>query len=140
MDFFSLVRYEVNNFHNVMLSSRPFFPITTLLIKIVLSLIEAENEPDSKMKERVEWLYENTHAKVNEHLSVIELVVFKNLNGGLSKDIEIGQKTFTLTELYKYLDEVVLELSRFVVEISKKYNLEFPITTMHKSQQINLEN
>jgi hypothetical protein len=137
MDSFSLVKYEVNNFHNVMLSSRPFYPISTLLIKIVLALIEAENEPDESEKEKVEWIYNNTHKNVNEHISVIELAVFKNIERGLNREVEIGNKTFTLTELYKYLDEVVLELSKIVVKISKKYNLEFPIMTQ-KQQNISL--
>lgn len=135
---FSLIRYEVNNFHNVMLSSRPFYPISTLLIKIVLSLIEAESEPDMKMKSKVEWIYNNTHERVKEHISIIELATFRNLDKGLSREIEIGDKTFTLTELYKYLDEVVLELSKIVVLISKKYNFELPIQQFNRPQQISL--
>lgn len=135
---FSLIRYEVNNFHNVMLSSRPFYPISTLLIKIVMALIEAENDPDEDMKKKVEWIYENTHQKVREHISIIELSVFRNLDKGLNREIEIGDKNFTLTELYKYLDEVVLELSKIVVKISKKYNFELPIQQFNRPQQISL--
>lgn len=140
MEEFSLIKYEVNNFHNVILSSRPFYPISTLLIKIVMALIDAEPQPDEEKKKKVNWIYNNTHEKVKEHLSIIELATFRNLDKNLSREIEIGDKTFSLTDLYKYLDEVVLELSRIVTEISKKYNLEMPVTLLNfnRTQGINL--
>ncbi|HJX50079.1 MAG TPA: hypothetical protein VJ438_01315, partial [Candidatus Nanoarchaeia archaeon] len=63
----------------------------------------------------------------NESLPIIELAVFKNLDKGLNREIDIGDKTFSLTQLYKYLDEVSKELTIVVVEIAKKYNLDIPI-------------
>jgi len=134
----SLIQYEVNNFHNVLLSSRPFFPITTLLLKLVSALIQSEPEPDIQMKKRIEWIYEFTHEKVNEHISIIELCTFRNLDKGLNREIEIGNKSFYLTDLYKYLDEIATELTLCVVSISKKYNLEIPIQQFGKSQNISL--
>ena len=127
-DDLSLIRFTVGNFFGVLIQSRPFHPISTLLIKLVNTLITAEPVPDKDVQKRVTWIYENTHKKVKEHLSVIELAVFKNLERGLSKEIEIGDdKTFTLTELYIYLDEVVSELSVIVTEIAKKYSIDIPM-------------
>lgn len=134
----SLIQYEVNNFHNVLLSSRPFFPITTLLLKLVSALIESEPTPDEDMKRRINWIYRNTHEKVGEHISVIELCTFRNLDKGLNREIEIGHKQFSLTELYRYLDEIATELTICVVQISKKYNLEIPITNYNRSQNVSL--
>lgn len=123
----SLIRFNCNNFFAVLLNSRPFQPISTLLIKLVESIISSEDLPDTKIKNRVKWIYENTHIKVRESLSVIELTVFKNLDKGLNREIEIGDKTFSLTELYKYLDEVSKELSTIVIQIAKKYSIDIPI-------------
>lgn len=127
-DDLSLIRFTVGNFFGVLIQSRPFHPISTLLIKLVNALISSEPEPDKDVQKRVKWIYENTHKRVNEHLSIIELVVFKNLERGLNKEIEIGDdKTFTLTELYIYLDEVASELSVIVTEIAKKYSIDIPM-------------
>jgi hypothetical protein len=138
MDNFSLAKYECANFHSVLLNSRPFQPIATLLIKITLALIDSEPKPDEVKRTKVMWIYKNTHEKVKEHLSIIELAVFRNLGLQLNREIEIGNKTFKLTELYKYLDEVNLDLSSIVMEIAKKYNLDIPFTPMNQSQQIRL--
>jgi hypothetical protein len=93
----------------------------------VESLINSEPEPDIKVKKRLKWIYEHTHSRVNCHLSIVELVVFRNLDKGISKEIEIGNKTFYLAELYNYLDEISKELANIVVEIAKKYSLDIPM-------------
>jgi hypothetical protein len=123
------------NFFAVLLQSRPFQPISTLLIKIVYSLISAEPEPNEDDKKRLDWIYDNTHKKVNEPLSIIELAVFKNLDRGLNRELDISDKTFTLTELYSYLDEVALELSGIVINIAKRYSIDIPIQALGSMQQ-----
>jgi len=129
-DELSLIRFTTMNFFAVLLQSRPFQPISTLLIKIVNSLIASEPEPDKKNKERLDWIYENTHEKVKENLSIVELAVFKNLDRGLSREIDIGENTYSLTALYKYLDEVALELSMIVISIAKKYSIDIPVQAL----------
>lgn len=126
-DELSLIRFSSMNFFAVLLQSRPFQPISTLLIKIVNSLISCEPEPDKSNKERVDWIYKNTHIRVLEPLSIVELAVFKNLDKGLNRELDIGDKTFTLTELYSYLDEVALELATIVISIAKKYSIDIPV-------------
>lgn len=125
----SLVRFTTMNFFATLLQSRPFQPISTLLIKIVNSLISAEPEPDKDNRNKIQWIYNNTHKRVLEPLSIIELAVFRNLDKGLNREIDIGDKTFTLTELYKYLDEVALELAEIVISIAKRYSLDIPVTS-----------
>jgi hypothetical protein len=49
----SLIRFSVLNFFAVLINTAPFKPISTLLIKIVESLISCEPEPDMKVKKRV---------------------------------------------------------------------------------------
>lgn len=126
-DDLSLIRFNVSNFFAVILNSRPFNPISTLLIKLVEALIQSEPEPDKDQKERVKWIYEHTHERVDENLSIIELAVFKNLNMGLNREIDIGDKTFSLIELYQYLDEVSKELTTIVIDVAKKYSIDMPI-------------
>ena len=137
----SLIRFGVMNFFAILINSRPFQPISTLLIKIVEGLISAEQEPDIKMKKRIEWIYQHTHKKVDFNLSIIELAVFRNLDKGLNREIDIGNKTFNLTELYKYLDEISKELSTMVINIAKKYSIDIPMTFYgsSQSQKISLE-
>ena len=129
-DEYSLIKFNCSNFFAVLMNSRPFQPISTLLIKLVESIIEAEPVPDKEQKEKVKWIYENTHKEVEENLAIIELVVFKNLSGGLNRELEIGDKTFSLTQLYKYLDEVSKELSTVVIAIAKKYSFDIPMLQM----------
>jgi hypothetical protein len=118
------------------MSSRPFQPISTLLVKLVEALIHSEPEPDIKIQKRLTWIYKNTHERVNEHLSLVELAVFKNLDKGLNREIDIGiDKTFYLVELYKYLDEIAKELTQIVIEISKKYSLDIPLQSYQGMKQ-----
>lgn len=126
----SLVKFHCTNFFAILLNTRPFFPISTNLIKIVENLIQSEPEPDSKHKKRVQWIYENTHERVNKNLAIVELAVFKNLDKGLNREISIGMKDFPLTMLYKYLNEVNSELALIVTAIAKKYSVEIEMTSM----------
>jgi iron-sulfur cluster repair protein YtfE (RIC family) len=127
-DSLSLVRFCCMQFFAVLMSSRPFQPISTLLIKLCEALIQSETEADPKHLKRIKWIYEHTTEKVDTHLSVVELVVFRNLDKGVNKEIELGDKTFYLAELYNYLDEISKELTGIVIEIAKKYNMDFPLT------------
>jgi iron-sulfur cluster repair protein YtfE (RIC family) len=122
-------------FFAILISSRPFQPISTLLIKVVEALINSEPEPDEKIMKRIKWIYENTHERVEAHLSIVELVVFRNLDKGVNKEIEIGDKTFYLAELYNYLDEISKELTNIVIKIAKKYSLDIPMVSFGTGKQ-----
>ena len=74
----SLIKFAFINFWAVLIQTRPFNPISTLLVKLVEALISSEPEPDIKIKEKLRWISEHTHTKVDEPLSIIELAVFKN--------------------------------------------------------------
>ena len=129
-DDLSLIRFNVANFFAVIMNSRPFQPISSLLIKLVSAIISSEPKPDEKRVERIAWIYKNTHKKVMKSLPIVELAVFKNLERGLNREIEIADDTYYLTELYKYLDEVALELTDIVIQVSKAYAIDIPIGMM----------
>lgn len=135
----SLIRFNIVNFFSLILNSRPFQPTSTILIKIVEALIYSESESDDKMKKRIKWIYENTHEKVLCSLSVVELAVFKNIDRGLNREIDIGNKTFYLFELYQYLDEISKELTQIVISIGKKYSVDLPFLNTTNQTKINLE-
>ena len=128
----SLVRFCVLNFFSVLIQSRPFQPISTILIKLVEALINSEAEPDKEIQARIKWIYENTSENVETHLSVVELAVFRNLDKGVNREIEIRDKTFHLAELYNILDEISKELSNVVIKIAKKYSMDFPMINIGK--------
>jgi hypothetical protein len=135
-DELSLVRFNVVNFFAVLMSARPFQPIISILMKITEALTFAEPEPDKVIQHRLKWIYENTHKSVETSLPIVELAVFKNLDRGLNREIDIGDKTFFLIELYKYLDEVSKELSNIVISIAIKYNMDIPMSIYgNKGQQ-----
>lgn len=137
-DELSLIKFNVINFFSIIINSRPFQPISTILIKIVDSLINAEPNPDEKTKERLKWIYKNTHEKVYENLSIVELSVFKNLDKGLNREIEINNKSLILTDLYKYLDEISLELTKIVIDIAKKYSLDVPMISFGQMDKVKI--
>ena len=138
----SLIRFCIMNYFAVLLNSRPFHPISTLQVKLVQALISSENEPDDKNIKRLKWIYEHTHEEVDENLAIIELAVFKNLDKGLNRELEIKGRSFYLVELYKYLDEVSKELTEIVVEIGKRYSVDIPssiYSTAKGVQNFNLD-
>jgi hypothetical protein len=125
------------NFWAVVIQTRPMQPTSTLLIKLIEALISSEPEPDPIHKKRVEWIYNHTSAKIDMELSIVELAVFKNINKGLNCEIDLGDKTFYLVELYNILDGISKELSTIAVEIAKKYAFDFPSIPINaKSQSI----
>lgn len=132
----SLIRYNLINFFQVLMWSKPLYPTSTLLIKIVEALLSSENNPDEKIRERVDWIYANTHDKVRQPLSIVEFVVFTNIQKSfnLQRQVEIGRNQYYLIELYKYLNEIEKELSQIAIQIAKKYTFEIPITNFMSPQ------
>lgn len=123
----SLVRFFAVQFFNILTRSNIFTPVSTHLVKILECLIKSEKDPEPDMVERIKWLRDNTHLKVKKPLSVIELAVFRNLNRTLNGELEISDKTFQMVDLYRYLDEVVVEMTLMVVVIAKKYSFDMPL-------------
>lgn len=130
----SLVRFAFMNFWGVLIQSRPLQPISTLLIKLTEALINSDPEPDKKALERVKWLYEHTSEEIDAHLSIVELIVFRNIDKGVMKEVEIGDKSFYLSELYYVLDGISKELTEIVIKIAKKYNFDMPYLQYGNSQ------
>lgn len=124
----SLIRYNLINFFQTLMYSRPLAPTSTLLIKIVEALLSSEPEPDQKLRERVDWIYENTHPDIMKHLSIVEYAVYRNFGESLNREIEIGNKTFYIIELYKILNQIEKELTNIVIKITKKYTFEIPLS------------
>jgi site-specific DNA-adenine methylase len=54
-------------------------------------------------------------------------MVFRNLGHSVGKEISIDDKDFQLIDLYRYLDDVVSELTKIVISIGRRYNLEIPL-------------
>jgi hypothetical protein len=131
----SLIRFGFLNFNHLILTSQPLYPITTKLIKIVMTLVNAEPEKDKEMVDKVQWIYDNTHEKIMMPLSVIEYATYKNLGKTLNREIDIKNKTFNLIFLYRVLDEISLELNLIVTNIVKKYSIDIPIMTYGSQQQ-----
>ena len=124
----SLIRFNTLNFFYTLLNTQPFYPNITKLFKLLKSIISAENQPDAEMVEKMKWIQEFTHEEIKCPLPVVELMVFRNLYGNLNREITIGENDFYLIDLYKLLDEVIIELTDMAVKIGKKYSFEMPVT------------
>ena len=137
-DELSLVRFCYMNFWAIVIQTRPMQPTSTLLIKLVESLIASEPEPDPIHEKRVRWIYENTSEEINFPLSTVELAVFRNMGKGLNCEIDLGSSTFYLIDLYKILDNISKELCTITTEIAKKYAFDFPSVQIGKAQSQNI--
>jgi hypothetical protein len=129
----SLIQFNFTNFFAVVLNHRPLSPVSTIYFKIVKSLLDSvdpQSETEKKDLERLDWIYKNTHKQVREPLPDVEYCVFQNIGTKLDREIEFNGKTFKVIQLYRYLDEITLELTQMVITIAKKYNLEIPIHSM----------
>jgi hypothetical protein len=122
----SLIKFNMSNYFYILINAMPFKPISTLLVKVVEALISSESTPDKESQKKIKWIYENTHKEVMKPLPVVELAVFKNLDKSLNREIDFGDNTFYLSDLYRYLDEVSKELTMIVISIAKKYAIDMP--------------
>lgn len=104
----------------------------TLSLTICFCLISAEDNPDQKIIDRLKFIRDNTHDKLNIPLSIVELIILTNYSRNIGKEIEfkdnIGRtSTFPLYDVIRYAKESYFELSQFVVKIAKKYSLDIPM-------------
>jgi hypothetical protein len=127
------------NYWSVVIQSRPFQPTSTLLIKLVESLINSEPEPDKVSLKKVKWISEHTHEKIDENLAIVELAVFRNWDKGLNCEITFGSKSFYLYQLYTILNDISQELSAIVIDVAKKYNFEIPQFNMSNQKSGNIK-
>jgi hypothetical protein len=130
----SIVKFAFMNFWAVVIQTRPMQPTSTLMVKLVEALITSEPEPDPIHKKRVEWIYNHTSEEIDIPLSIVELAVFRNLNKGLNCEIDLGEKTFYLIELYRILDNISKELCNIVISIGKFYAFDVPNLNIGKIQ------
>lgn len=130
----STLKYLCSIFFGTLINSRPFSPVFLNLIYLTDAIIDSEPDPDKVRKDKIDWIIKNTHEKVLEPLATVELAVFRNWDKGLNKEIEFGNKAFTITELYNILNEIKRDLNKTVTAISRKYSLEIPLQQFGNQQ------
>jgi hypothetical protein len=146
-DELSLVRFCLTNYFAVNIASKPFSPIHTLLVNLVQALIssepatedEKEIKEHKKRQEKLKWITNYTHEKLKTKLATIEFVVFRNWSKGVNFEVDIGDKHYTLIELYDYLIDVKNELTAIVIEIGKKYAMDMPMSALGNTSVQNIQ-
>lgn len=125
----SLIRFGVLNFFHLLMTSQPFSPVSTKLILMVEALIKAEPELDMEMRLKIDFIKDNTNDKIVQPLSIIEYVVFNNIEKtrNFNREIDINGKSYNMIYLYKTLNEISSQLTDIVVTIAKKYSIDMPI-------------
>jgi hypothetical protein len=132
----SLIRFGVLNFFHLVMTSLPFYPVTTKLLKMMSALINSEPVKNEEIEKKINWIRENIHEKIMMPISIIEYIVFNNIGKtkNFDREIDIKHKSFHLIFLYKVLDDISNELTTLAVEIAKRYSLDMPILN-YGSQQ-----
>ena len=104
----------------------------TLSMSIAWCMLEAEDEPDTASIAKLEYIKDNTHAKLLIPLSTAELIILTNIGQrNFSKTVEfVDNKGKThempLHLIIHYAKESYFELARYVVKVAKKYSLDIP--------------
>ena len=129
----SLMRFHLHNFFNILMNSNFNYPMYTKLCRIAEAMAYSQPPQEQEHKDdclrRIYVIHNQTHPDLNMQLSVVESLVIKNSQFGLTKELQMHGKTIKLYHLYTYLDEATKELTKIVMEIASKYGLEIPINT-----------
>ena len=80
--------------------------------------------PNPKIRERINWLHENTCEGFNQPLAVLEYVLFKNWQKGCNHEVDIYGKTYTLTQLFLFGNKLLTECCRLMTEMTKNYSFD----------------
>jgi hypothetical protein len=137
----SLIRFNVLNFHHLIMTTHQFQPVFTKLLKIVNALINSEPQIDEEVKTRLIWIKDHTHEKIDLPISQIEYAVFNNMPNmkNFSREIDIKNRSFNLIFLYKVLDDISFELTDIVINIAKKYSIDMPFITNYGTAKTTIE-
>jgi len=77
------------------------------------------------VKERLNWLWQNTCDEIHQPAPLVELLVFKNLGGaGANKELELGGKTYPLAQLFHYGNNMLKECCQLMTKMTKNYSFD----------------
>lgn len=102
--------------------STPNYYDLTLMAK---ALILAETPIDRALLAKVEFIEENTNEELKIPVSVIDFMISRNFHKPFSQELSVYGKDLTITELHYHANRVLAQLIPIIVEISRKYSLEF---------------
>ena len=133
---FSILQFSFMSFYHVLMSNTLTSPNFTDLVRMTETMILAEPQPREDLLNQVRRIYEITDDELNLPLASVEMLVFYQLQpgAGLNKEIEIDGKNYKIIDLYYHLDRINGRLIEIVVEISKKYNLDIPLSTSNSTK------
>jgi len=94
-------------------------------------LVTAEPNPDKQIVDKLNYIKDHTHAKLNIPLTTTEMIIIRNLGSNFSKSIEIRDndnktREIPLHQIIRYAKESYFDMAVFVVTIAKKYSLDIP--------------
>lgn len=128
MEFIS---FMILNFYNTLTSNNFTTPNFTDLFRITESILEKEKDNDKKIKEflkDMETEYYNVR-KTGISIPEMELIFFSNARKGFNVEIDINGKSYRLGNLFKLINEVIKDLTRYVSYVAYQYDVEMPLNT-----------
>jgi len=117
----------IMRFYDVLTHTTFGTPNFTDLMRLAESVLNKEPEKNAKQIKELEEL-NNKVPGVGLDLAKLELVFFKNIDKGISGEVEIKGKTYTMGDLYMHLQFVLKELTRIISKVAYEYDLDIPLT------------
>jgi len=104
----------------------------TLSLSICYCLVSVEDNPDTEIQKKLDFIKENTHPKLMIPISTAELIILSNMGKGIGTTVEFKDNTRKTREIplhlvIKYAKESYFELAQYVVQVAKRYSLDIPM-------------
>lgn len=109
-------------FWHVIISNNFSSPNFTDVMRLTEAIqLKLENK---KYTKQIAWLNENTHKEVESPISIVEFMLFKNWMKGTNYEVDIEDKSYTLSKLFYYGNEMIKQCVNIVTELTKNYSFE----------------
>lgn len=104
----------------------------TLSLSIAYCLIESEPKPDVVVQNRLNYIREHSHEKLDLPLAITEQIILRNLGGNMNKSIEFKDnkgvtQEMPLSIIIKYAKDSYFDIAMLVTNIAKKYDVSIPV-------------
>lgn len=123
--------YMIQYYYNVLTSNRFNSPNFTDLFRIVESILYKDKKKHKKQIKRLKQLDQDIGIGVS--VAEMELIFFKNVDGGINKDITIMGEGYKLGYLFKIMNDIIRELTFMVSEVAYSYDVDIPLNRGSKS-------
>ena len=104
------------------------------VLHLALEIIKAEDEPNQKLLRRLEWIKNNTTARLRTNYFIIINTLARKMHRSLEAPIEIkvgrGRTIeYSLGELIAEIEDAHIQINEIIRDVAKNYSLDIPLRT-----------